>query len=67
MCAAWVICLALAIALIANSWLALSTPVPMYFLLKCLIQPEERYLENTFGDAYRIYQRRVPAIWPVRR
>jgi protein-S-isoprenylcysteine O-methyltransferase Ste14 len=48
------------IAFLAGSAWLLLTLVPVLFLLdRLVIQREERYLEATFGDAYRGYRARV--------
>lgn len=42
-----------------NAWIALLIPVAMWVLVQLVIIPEERYLEDKFGDGYRAYKRRV--------
>ena len=62
--ASWVVFLAPGIALLVNSWLGLTAPVFMYFVLRRLVQKEEIYLENTFGAEYLDYKKKVPRILP---
>jgi protein-S-isoprenylcysteine O-methyltransferase Ste14 len=59
-----VVFLAPAIALLVNSWLGLTAPVFMYFVLRSLVHKEEIYLENTFGAEYQDYKTKVPCILP---
>ena len=41
------------LGLLANSWpMLLLTPVFIYFITAGIILPEEKYLEQVFGDAY---------------
>ncbi len=51
-------CLGFAV-LLWNPWIALLVPVVVWVLYQWAIKPEERYLEDKFGDAYRAYRRRV--------
>ena len=62
--ASWVVFLAPGIAFLVNSWLGLTAPVFMYFVLRSLVQKEETYLENTFGTEYLDYKKKVPCILP---
>ncbi len=64
--AAWVVFLVPGMVLIARTWLGLSVPVFMYVLLRILVREEEAYLEDRFGEEYRLYRARVPAVLPVR-
>ncbi|GBD32552.1 MAG: hypothetical protein KatS3mg081_2483 [Gemmatimonadales bacterium] len=41
-------------------WVLLLIPATVVLLTRFAILPEERYLEATFGDAYREYRSRVP-------
>ena len=63
--ASWVVFLVPGMVLIARSWLGLSVPVFMYVLLRILVREEEAYLENRFGEEYRAYRARVPAVLPL--
>jgi protein-S-isoprenylcysteine O-methyltransferase Ste14 len=63
--ASWVVFIVPGIALIINSWLALTTPIAMYFILRFLVTKEESYLETVFGSDYLEYKRKVPCIIPV--
>lgn len=51
-------CVGVAIAL-WNVWILLMIPVCAYVLNAYAIKPEEVYLEENFGEAYRAYKRRV--------
>jgi protein-S-isoprenylcysteine O-methyltransferase Ste14 len=42
-----------------NLWMVLMAPVCALMLQRFAIGPEERYLEEKFGDAYRDYRARV--------
>jgi protein-S-isoprenylcysteine O-methyltransferase Ste14 len=42
-----------------NVWTLLLTPVCGWLLQRLAILPEEAYLDDKFGDAYRDYRRRV--------
>jgi protein-S-isoprenylcysteine O-methyltransferase Ste14 len=63
--ASWILLLVPGIVLIARTWLGLSVPVFMYVLLRILMREEEDYLESRFGEEYRAYRARVPAILPL--
>lgn len=52
------LCLGAGIARV-NVWLVLLTPLVGLLLRKWAIEPEERYLEAKFGEAYRAYTARV--------
>ncbi len=64
---AWVVFIVPGIVFIANSWLGLTAPVLMYFLLKRLVISEENYLQSVFGTEYVAYQKRVPTVLPYGR
>jgi hypothetical protein len=51
--------------LLADSWVGLLVPIPMYVLLRLLVLDEEAWLERTFGEEYHAYRARVPAVLPV--
>jgi len=51
-------CIGFAI-LLWNLWILLLTPLCAWALQKSAILPEERYLEEKFGEAYLDYKRRV--------
>ena len=53
------------VALVMSSWIGLAVPLVMYVILRVLVREEETYLERRFGDEYRAYQRRVPAVLPL--
>lgn len=63
--AAWVVFLVPGMVLIARTWLGLSVPIFMYVLLRILVREEEAYLESRFGEEYRTYRARVPAVLPL--
>jgi protein-S-isoprenylcysteine O-methyltransferase Ste14 len=65
--ASWVVFNVPGMVLLADSWLGLLVPIPMYVALRLLVREEERWLEQTFGDAYRAYRARVPAVLPIGR
>jgi len=44
---------------IDNVWLLVLLPLTLITVLLVLIKPEERYLEQKFGDDYRDYKKRV--------
>ena len=52
------ICIGFAIVF-ANGWILLLTPLCAAVLQRFAILPEERYLEQKFGEPYRAYMRRV--------
>lgn len=62
---AWVALIGPGIALMIDSWLAISAPFVMYAIARAVIVREDAYLERRFGDTYREYKRRVPAILPL--
>jgi protein-S-isoprenylcysteine O-methyltransferase Ste14 len=62
--ASWVVFIVPGIVLIFNSWIGLSVPLFMYFLLKILVKKEEKYLEKRFGKEYSDYIKKVPCIIP---
>ncbi len=52
-----------------TSWLALIGPIFMYILLAHVsgVPPLEAHMLESRGDAFRTYQARVPAFWPIPR
>jgi protein-S-isoprenylcysteine O-methyltransferase Ste14 len=62
--ASWVVFIVPGMALLANSWLAMTAPIFMYFILLKLVQKEEIYLESVFGSDYLDYKKNVPCIVP---
>ena len=62
--ASWVVFIIPGIALLVNSWIVLTTPIFMYFILRKLVKKEEIYLESVFGSSYREYKEKVPCIIP---
>lgn len=63
--ASWVVFIVPGIVFIVNSWIGLTTPIFMYFVLRILVQKEETYLENAFGTEYLEYKKKVLCILPV--
>ncbi len=61
----WTVFIVPGIAFLTNSWIALTTPVFMFLLLRILVKKEEMYLEQVFGSLYLEYKRRVPSILPI--
>jgi len=61
----WVVFIVPGIVFLANSWIGLTAPLFMYFLLCKLVTKEEVYLEQVFGFAYIEYKKQVPCILPV--
>lgn len=61
----WVVFIVPGIVFLANSWIGLTTPLFMYFLLRKLVKKEETYLEHIFGSEYLEYKKKVPCIFPV--
>ena len=49
-------------------WVSLVAPILMYVLLRHVsgVPPLEAHMLRSRGEAYRDYQRRVPAFWPIR-
>ena len=53
------------VMLVLNTWLGLLSVVPMWMLVRIMTRREDRYLEEKFGDEFREYRRRTPAVLPV--
>lgn len=53
-----------AIGLLLNSWLALTTCVVGFVLMKIYVSNEYRILEEVFGDEYRKYRAETPEFFP---
>lgn len=62
---AWVVFNVPGMVLLLNSWLGLLVPVLMYLTLRLLVRREEEHLEQVFGEEYRRYRRRTPAVFPL--
>jgi protein-S-isoprenylcysteine O-methyltransferase Ste14 len=63
--ASWVVFIVPGIFFLINSWIGLTTPIFMYFILRLLVRKEETYLESVFGSKYLEYKKNVPCILPV--
>ena len=63
----WVVFNVPGMVLLADSWVGLLVPIPMYVALRILVRAEEDWLARTFGDEYRAYRARVPAVFPLPR
>jgi len=63
--AAWVVFFVPAIMLFFNTWLGLTAPFVMYVLIRMLIDKEEIYLEEMFGEDYLTYKKMVPLVLPI--
>ena len=62
--ASWVVFIVPGIVFLANTWIGLTAPIFMYFILRILVQKEEIYLVNVFGSEYLDYKKKVPCILP---
>lgn len=65
MYAAWILFIALGIALLFRSWLMLATALVGYFSFKYLIKEEDEDLTRKFGQAYLDYRSRVDELFPI--
>ncbi len=63
--AAWVVFFVPGIMFLLNSWIGLSAPFVMYFIILMLVKEEEEYLESVFGHEYLEYKEQVPIILPI--
>lgn len=61
---AWVVFIVPGIVLLANSWIGMTAPLLMYFLLCKLVIKEEAYLEQIFGSEYIDYKKKTLCILP---
>jgi protein-S-isoprenylcysteine O-methyltransferase Ste14 len=60
----WVVFNVPGIVLLVGTWVGLLVPVLMYVTLRVLVLKEERWLLDTFGDEYKAYRARTPAVLP---
>jgi protein-S-isoprenylcysteine O-methyltransferase Ste14 len=60
----WVVFNVPGIVLLVGTWLGLLVPPLMYLALRILVRSEEQWLLETFGDDYRDYRARTPAVFP---
>ncbi len=65
--AAHILGIMLGLAVAAASWLMLLVCLGTYAFFRYLIPQEELYLEETFGDDYRMYKARTHALFPIPR
>ncbi len=63
--ASWTVLIVPGIALVMGNWLALTLPLFMCAVLRLLVRVEEEYLDSKFGEEYRAYKNRVPAVLPI--
>lgn len=63
--ASWILFILPGTSLLTDSWLFLSAPLLMYWVLCRSIFKEDRYLEEEFGADYADYRERVPAVIPL--
>jgi protein-S-isoprenylcysteine O-methyltransferase Ste14 len=63
----WVVFNVPGLVLLADCWVGLLVPIPMYLALRWLVRAEEDWLERTFGNEYHAYRARVPAVFPLPR
>jgi len=61
----WVVFIVPGIVFLTKSWMALTTPIFMYLILRKLVRKEEVYLETVFGAEYIAYKKEVPGIFPM--
>lgn len=61
---AWIVCIIPGMVLLLNSLIGLSIPIFMYVVFKILIDREDKYLEEKFGEAFIEYKKRVGEILP---
>ena len=62
---AWVVFNVPGLIMIVDNWAALWVPLAMYISLRLLVRQEEAELERIFGDEYRAYRERTPAVLPL--
>ncbi len=64
---AWVVFLIPGLVFLSPSWPLLLTPLVTYIAFKAMIAREEAYLQERFGDTYRIYRSEVRELLPFPR
>jgi protein-S-isoprenylcysteine O-methyltransferase Ste14 len=64
---AWVVFLIPGLVLLFPSWPLFLTPLVTYIAFKVRIAREDAYLEERFGDTYRIYRSEVGELLPFTR
>ena len=65
--AAWFLLLFPGAMLLTDSWIGLLGTPCLYVVLRRVVRREEAWLEERFGEAYRDYRRRTPALLPLGR
>ncbi len=63
--AAWVVFIVPALGLLMHSWPLVGVVPAMYITLRLLVRKEEAELSRLFGDEFRQYKRRTPAVFPL--
>jgi protein-S-isoprenylcysteine O-methyltransferase Ste14 len=63
--ASWVILIVPGLVLLSDSWAGLTIPLVMYVILRILVSKEEQSLDQKFGDEFRSYKKKVPAVLPL--
>ena len=64
---AWIVFILPGLALLTRSWPGLLTPLVAYAVFKLLIDREDEYLQQRFGESYLAYRARVNELIPVPR
>ena len=62
--ASWAVVITPAIGLLLDTWLAFVLAVVFGVAVRAAVASEERNMETLFGDEYRAYCRRTPAVLP---
>jgi protein-S-isoprenylcysteine O-methyltransferase Ste14 len=61
---AWIVFNIPGLVLLLRSWPMFFAPFLAYSLFKMLVNKEEKYLQERFGQAYAEYKARVPELFP---
>lgn len=61
----WVSLMVPGFGLIMRSWPVLAVVPAMWITLRLLVRREEAEMERLFGDEWRAYRRRTPAVFPM--
>jgi protein-S-isoprenylcysteine O-methyltransferase Ste14 len=62
--ASWLLFIVPGIVLLTQSWINLTIPIFMYFIVRYMVRKEEVYLEEHFGKPYLEYKNRTSCIIP---